>query len=371
MKTIILNSNIIWTITQFRKDLIKALKNKYTIICVADDDKFSDNSMAILDELDVKFIKVKVDRKGINPLKDIFYIYSLYKIYKKIKPDLIIHYTIKPNIYGSLVARILNIKSFAVISGLGSSFLKDNFLSKIIKKLYKFALQKSNKIFFLNNDDMKYFVDNNIVQKDQKLLLPGEGVDTDYYSCCNKDTNEKITFLMIARLLKDKGIYEYIETVKKVKSKNENVEFLLAGVLDSDNPTSIQARELQAWIDQGVIKYLGKTDDIREFLKLCDVIVLPSYREGLSRVLLEACSCEKFIITSDIAGCKELCEEGKNGFLCKPKDIDSLTKAFSLTISLDKKMFDQMSKKSREMVINTFSSEIVNNIYLKVIKETI
>jgi len=371
MKKIILTSNILWTITQFRKDLIKHLKNDYEIICIADDDEFSDASLDVINKLGVKFIKIKVDRKGMNPVRDIFYMYSLYKVYKNIKPDLVIHYTIKPNIYGSLVASMLKMKSFAVVSGLGSSLMQDNLLSKIIKFLYKVALRGSSKVLFLNQDDMDIFLTTKIIQQEKALLLPGEGVDINHYKLCEKVkiSENKITFLMIARLLKDKGIYEYIEAIKKIK--NDKVEFLLAGVLDKGNPTSIKEEELQGWIKDGIVRYLGKTDDIKEFLKLADVIVLPSYREGLSRVLLEACSCEKFIITSDIAGCKELCIDGENGYLCNPKDINSLFISLEKTIALGQEKLQQQGKIGRTLMIKSFSSEIVNNIYTKLIKETI
>ena len=369
MKKIILNSNILWTITQFRKDLITELKKNYEVICIADEDEFSDNSVEIMQMLSVQYIRIKLNRKGVNPFGDFFYFLELLKLYKRIKPDLVIHYTIKPNIYGSLAAKILKINSFAVVSGLGSTFIKDNFLTKIITTLYKVALSKTQKVLFLNQDDREIFLNLNIIKEKQSFVLPGEGVDTEYYHGCDtKNQDEpKIRFLMVARLLKDKGVYEYIEAIKNIKS--QNVEFLLAGVFDKDNPTSIQERELQKWIEEKTVTYLGKTDNIKEFFQYADVIVLPSYREGLSRVLLEACSCEKFIVASDIAGCKELCIDGYNGFLATPKDSASLTLALNKTINLTKSELLSKGKLGRELVVNHYSASIVNGIYKKLIEE--
>ena len=367
MKKIILNSNIIWTITQFRKDLIIELTKDYSVICIASKDEFSKKSLDIIEQLGVEFIEVNVDRKGINPFSDLKYLIQLFFLYKKIKPDLIIHYTIKPNIYGSIASGLLNIKSFSVISGLGSSFIKNNFLTKFIKKLYRFSLKSSNKVLFLNQDDMDIFLNHNLIRNDQSLLLPGEGVDIDYYKNCKY--NKKITFLMIGRLLKDKGIYEYIDAIKKLN--NKNIKFLLAGVLDSDNPTSIEKKELDSWVEKGIIDYLGTTDNIKDFFALANVIVLPSYREGLSRVLLEACSCEKFIITTNIAGCKELCTDNMNGFLCEPRNSESLKNSIEETISLGMDEIALRGKESRKIVEENYSNEIVNNIYRNLIKETI
>ena len=371
MKKIVINSNILWTITQFRKDLIIELKKRYKVICIADHDDFSGNSLNSIKSLGVEYIRLKVNRKGVNPFADFLYFIELLKLYKKIKPDLIIHYTIKPNIYGSIAAKVLKINSFAVVSGLGSTFIKNNVLTKIITLLYKIALSNTKKVLFLNEDDKKIFLELNIVKEKQSVVLPGEGIDIDFYKGClsNGSKNSDITFLMIARLLKDKGVYEYIEAIKNIKSLN--TRFLLAGVLDKDNPTSIKEEELQRWIDEKTITYLGKTDNIKEFFKYADVIVLPSYREGLSRVLLEACSCEKFIVTSDIAGCKELCIDGYNGFLCIPKDTTSLVHALKKTIDLPKNKVITKGKFGRELVINHYSSSIVNNIYKQLIEETL
>lgn len=369
MKTIVITSNVIWSITQFRTSLIRELHKQYNIICVADIDNFSENSLDILEQLKVRFIRIPINRKGVNPFGDLIYFLRLLLLYIKLKPDFVIHYSIKPNIYGSFVTRILKIQSFCVISGLGSSFIKDNLITKIIQFLYKNAFSSVQKVLFLNNDDKEVFLKSSFIQPQQAFVLPGEGVDIDFFTGCSRQTDTHLSFLLIARLLKDKGIYEYIEAIKAIK--NKNVMFLLAGAFDEQNPTSIKSSEVQKWVNDGLIKYLGKTDNIKEFYALADVVVLPSYREGLSMVLLEACSCEKFIITSDIAGCKELCQDNFNGFLCQPNDIMSLQKAIEKTIELRKDVIISRGKKGRELVVNRYSVQMVNQIYKKLIGQYI
>lgn len=370
LKKIILSTNVIWAMTQFRYDLIVELKQKYKVFCLADLDDFSEHSVNIINTLDVEFIRVPISRKSINVFKDLRYFFTILKIYFTLKPDVIIHYSIKPNIYGSIAAKVLKIPSFAVITGLGSSFIKNNFLTTIVKFMYSVALKNTHKAIFLNKDDLDFFVDEKIISEKISFLMPGEGVNVDYYKPCPKNPDGKISFLMVARLLKDKGIYEYIDAIKQL-GKKEHLQFFLAGMLDEQNPTSITQMELEEWIHQGLIQYLGKTDDIREFFKLCDVVVLPSYREGLSRVLLEANSCGKFIIATNIPGCKELCIDGKNGFLAMAYDSHSLKSAIEKTIELDYEDLNRMGGTGRLLIQENYSSTIINNLFLNLVEKAL
>lgn len=370
MKKIILSTNVIWAMTQFRYDLILELQKEYKVFCLADLDDFSENSLPLINKLEVEFIRVPISRKSINIFKDLRYFFTILRIYFMLKPDLIIHYSIKPNIYGSIAAKLLNIPSFAVITGLGSSFIKNNFLTTIVKLMYSVSLKNTYKVIFLNRDDLDFFLEQKIIPIKISFLMPGEGVNVDYYKPCTKKNNAKISFLMVARLLKDKGVYEYINAIKQLGNK-DGIEFLLAGMLDENNPTGITQEELKKWINEGLIQYLGKTDDIREFFKLCDVVVLPSYREGLSRVLLEANCCEKFIITTNIPGCKELCIDGKNGFLANAYDSYSLKSVIEKTIELDYDSLKHMGEYGRLLIQENYSSTIVNNLYLHLIKKVL
>ncbi len=362
---IIISANVIFTIANFRKELIKfLLQKKFEVICVASKDELLNNAEEILNTLGVKFIEINVSRKGMNPIEDLGYLFNLIKIYKKYKPKAVLHFTIKPNIYGTIACKLLNIPSINTINGLGSGIIKDNLLSKVLKFLYKFSLKYSHKILFQNSDDKFFFINNKIISEKKIGIVPGSGVDTKYFNN-SESNNEKLTFILIARLLKDKGIYEYIEAIKEIKKTNSNVVFLLAGQFDHDNPTSIKEEEIQSWQKEKYIEYIGKTDDIKEFFKLSDVVVLPSYREGLSRVLIEAASASKPIITTNVAGCKDVVVENKNGYLCDVKSVPSLKNCIEKMITVSNEEIRTMGFNSKKIAENKFDKKIVNEIYFK------
>lgn len=366
---ILISANVLFTIANFRKELIKFLVEKnYEVVCVASKDELSNNAEDILKRLGVKFIEIEINRKGLNPIVDLLYLFNLIKIYKKEKPKIVMHFTIKPNIYGTIACRILNIASINTINGLGSGIIKENFLSIILKLLYKTALNFSNKTFFQNEDDKEFFIKNKLVASSKVSIVPGSGVDTKLFKNISSNT-DKLTFILIARLLKDKGIYEYIEAIKNIKITNSTCEFLLAGQFDFDNPTAITQKEVQIWEKDKLIRFIGKTDDIRLFFKISDVLVLPSYREGLSRVLIEAASASKPIVTTNVAGCKDVVDDEVNGYLCKVKNVESLESSLRRIISLNEIQLNTMGKESMKIAQNRFDKDIVNSIYLKEIEK--
>ena len=367
MKKIAINSNILWTITNFRSDLIKDLqKNEYEVVLISSYDDFLDSTQIILKNLGVKFIPVRLSRKGLNPLNDISYLFQLIKIYKKEKPDIVLHYTIKPNIYGSIAGKLSKVKTISTVNGLGSGIIKNNILSKVLRILYKTAFKFPTKIYFQNKDDMQFFISKKIVDVKKTGYVPGSGININEFKLpVKKSTSEIKTFLFIGRILKDKGVIEYIDAIRDFKNESSyKAKFLLAGILDSNNPSGIKYEDVKGWENEGLIKYLGKTGNVKEFFKPADVIVLPSYREGLSRVLLEAASCGKPIITSNVPGCKEIVIDGESGFLCEPKDSKSLKDSFIKMLKLSDDSFEKFSKNAREIVINNYNIEIVNSIYL-------
>ncbi len=369
MKKIAISSNIIWTIANFRHDLIADLKAKgYDVLCISSPDEFSDISEKILHELGARHINVSLNRKGLNPLADFSYFSTLLKIYRNERPDVVLHFTIKPNIYGTLAAKIAGIPSINTVNGLGSAFIKGGLLASLLKQMYRFSFKFSHRILFQNRADMQYFITHHLANQKKCRYVPGSGIDTEYFSGCEKQTGTNITFLMIARLLKDKGIYEYIAACRQLKQKYSNVRCLLAGVLDKNNPTAVKQEELDIWIEEGVIEYLGKTDHIKEFFQETDIVVLPSYREGLSRVLLEGASCAKPIITTDVPGCRELVVEEESGFICRHADINSLQEAMEKMLNVGTRIVE-MGERGRHHIIEKFSKEKVNRVYAQVLKE--
>ncbi|MCD4756685.1 MAG: glycosyltransferase family 4 protein [Arcobacteraceae bacterium] len=369
-KKIIISANVFFTIVNFRKELIKFLIEKnYEVVCIASQDKLSLKSEHILNKLGVRFINIKISRKGLNPIEDLSYLFSLIKIYKREKADLIFHFTIKPNIYGTIAARIVGVNSINTINGFGSAIIKGGLLSKILKIFYKFSLKFSTKVFFQNKDDRNFFINNKLIEKNKVSIVPGSGVNIESFNNFKVD-NEKLTFLLVSRLLKDKGIYEYIEAIKIIQKRySTQYKFLLGGQFDSENPSAVTEKEVKEWENNNLISYIGQTDNIQDFFNLTNIIVLPSYREGLSRLLIEAASSYKPIITTNVPGCKEVVEDGHNGYLCEVKDVVSLVHCIEKFFRCTDKDLENFGKRSREIAKQKFDYKIVNEIYFKEIEK--
>ena len=368
MKKIAIVLNSSWQAYNFRLNLARALKEYgYKVVFIAPyDKKYSD---LLKNEFD--FYNIDIDPKGINPINDFKTMISLYKLYHNITPDLVLNFTIKPNIYSSLVAGILNIKAISNISGLGTIFIKQSIITKIAKLLYKVALGINSIVFFQNNDDKTLFIENNLVFKKKTDLLPGSGVDLNKFIPIEKEDDGVFRFLLIARLLKDKGILEFIDAIKMIKNKYYNVEFQILGAVGVANKTAISNEELSIWIDSGLVNYLGTTDNVQSIIAKADCVVLPSYREGTPRSLLEACAMKKPIITTDVVGCKEVVDDCVNGYLCEVKNAKDLASKMEMMINLPNKQRKKMGEAGRKKVINEFDENIVINKYLETIKEVL
>ena len=359
-KTVAIVINTSWNIFNFRIGLLKALEEEgYQIIAIAPKDKYSFK----LKEMGFKYYDIPINSKGTNPFEELKLLYAFYKLYKEIKPDIILHYTIKPNIYGSLAAKILGIPVIANISGLGTIFLNKHFSSKVGQVLYKIALTIPQKVFYQNRDDQELFIKNRLVTESRTDVLAGSGIDTEKFKPLdNKRESEVFRFLFIGRLIKDKGILEYVEAIRIILL-DFKVEFHILGDFYRGNPTAITEDELKMWVKEGIIHYLGMSDDVKSVIDRYDCIVLPSYREGLSRVLLESASMATPIITTDVAGCKEVVDDGINGYLCKVKDVTSLVKQMKKMILLNNDERRVMGLKGREKVKNEFDEKLVIEKY--------
>jgi len=367
MKKIVICSNTSWYLYNFRRGLINALfKKNYDIHLIAPKDEYSNR----LKDLGCKFYNVNINNKGTNPIEDTKLIYAYFKILKEISPHTLLTYTIKPNIYASFASKLLGIRTINVVAGLGTVFLDNKISSKIAKFLYKMAFI-DNKIVFENGDDYEEFIKRDIIEPSQAKVILGSGIDTNEFkpkSIRRKESNT-LKFLFIARLIKDKGIVEYIEAIREIKPKYPNVKFQVLGSFYFDNPSAISEEEFNSWIDEGLIEYLGYTDKVIDEIEKVDCIVLPSYREGLSRVLLEAGSMAKPIITTDVTGCKEVVDDGVNGYLVPVKDSKALALAMEKIINLTQKERIIMGIRGRLKVIKEFDDSIVISKYLSVIEE--
>ncbi len=360
--TVIITANTAWSIVNFRTNLINSLIHAgYRVIAVAPEDQYCAF-------IPCEYIPVKMNRRGKNPFEDILFFYKLRKTYKRLKPFAVLHFTSKVNIYGALASRKLGICCISNISGLGSAFIGGGFVALIQQTLYRLALRYADVVFFQNVDDAKYFYQKKLAYSRQSELLPGSGVDIKEYSPQQKNNSKSFVFLMITRLIRDKGIYEYVEAAKKTKDKYTNTEFRVVGFLDNSNPSAIKKEELDSWIKQGTILFIGRKEDVREEIASSDCVVLPSYREGTPRTLLEAASMARPIITTNVAGCRQVIDNGKTGFLCRVSDSDDLTDKMEKVMLLSEQARRDMGLAGREKMKREFDEEIVIKKYLEVLE---
>ena len=311
---------------------------------------------------------VRMDSRGINPIKDFGLIVELWSIYRKIKPDIILHYTIKPNVYGSLAASLLGIPTINNVCGLGTVFLKKNLLSAIAKLLYRWTFRFPKKVFFQNPDDRDLFISKKLVPLASADLLPGSGIDLERFVPGSFQRNPEFTFLLISRLITDKGILEYVEAVKKLKAKGLKARFQILGAKDPMHQRGIPLTVIDGWIKNKTIEYLGTTRDVQPFIQSADCIVLPSYREGTPHTLLEAASCAKPIIATDVPGCHQVVKDNYNGLLCRVKDAQDLANTMDRMAKMDDDTLRLFGANGRTKMEQEFNETLVINKYLETIQ---
>ena len=364
-KLIAFVSNSAWSVYNFRLDVIRYLiEHGFQVMVLAPDDEYS----SYLQESGCLFIPLDFNNKTENPVADLIFYRQLKTLYRQHRPDFIFHYVAKPNIYGSLAAAAIGIPSVAVITGLGYPFAKRNWLYRVVKQLYKKALRKTREVWFLNNEDAKIFINEHIVNIEKMKVLPGEGVDTDYFGAHHRNAkkeNEPFTFLMSTRLLKSKGISLYADAARILKKKNYSVRFELIGFFEQHHPDSISREELDRWQKEGLIHYGGFAKDVRPFLQRADCFVFPSfYNEGVPRCLMEAASMELPVITSNNRGCKEVVVNNTTGFLCHVHDPFDLADKMEKVINLPEEERSRLGRNGRALVIRKFNIKHVIDEYV-------
>jgi glycosyltransferase involved in cell wall biosynthesis len=353
--------NASWNIYNFRMGLIQNfLETGHEVYAIAPPDEYSE----LLVKAGCHYIPVDLDNKGSHPLKDLAYTVSLYKVYKTIKPDAILHYTIKPNIYGTIAASLLGLKAINNVSGLGTVFLRDNFTSKFAHFLYRLTFIFPEKVFFQNPDDRNLFIQRGLVKETITDVLPGSGINLQKFRPLPFQRNNTFTFLLIARLLYDKGIVEYIEAIQALKKRGIHAHFQLLGFKDMSS-SGIPEVLLNKWIASGLVEYLGITDNVTHFINLADCVVLPSYREGTPRTLLEAAALAKPLIATRVPGCTEIVEHGYNGFLCEMKNAADLARQMYKMAKLDDSTLQVMGEASRQKVEEKFNETLVIDKYME------
>jgi glycosyltransferase involved in cell wall biosynthesis len=363
----IIENNIIATNTIRKKLTTTLIKNGYHVTILT-----TGLSAELEQARQQGFNIVDVKASNQSPLEILNYIKNLYKALKKSNPDVCLTFTIRPAIWGNLVTRRLKIPTITNITGIGPLFDSNHFSYKFARKLYKFALKKTKRIFFQNNTDLQLFINKGFVNKQKIEKIPGSGVDYEYYKPM-PDIEKKagFSFIFISRLIRDKGIVEYVEAAKLLKQEFPSINFLVLGPLWTQNLKSniITQTELDLWIQEGAITYLGTAADIRPFIAAADCLVLPSYREGMSNVLLEASSMQKPCIASDTTGCNDIVEDDVTGFLSQVKNVADLSLQMKKMYNLSEEKRIEMGIAARKKIIKEFDKKIVIDAYLNAIKE--
>jgi len=358
--------NTSWNIWNFRAGLVRALQAAgHEVLAIAPPD---DYSARLETELGCRFVPVLMENKGTNPAQDAQLTRRFYKIYKREKPDVVLHYTIKPNIYGTLAARLAGVPSINNVSGLGTVFLIRNLVSRVALGLYRVAFRFPRKVFFQNADDRQLFIQHGLVRAGIAGLLPGSGVDTARFRpAAVFARNAPFVFLMVARVLYEKGIQEYFEAAQLVRQAVPGTRVQLLGALDEAGGVGVTRAVFEGWLEAGDIEYLGRSDDVVGHLHRADCVVLPSYREGTPKTLLEAAACGKPLVTTDVPGCRDTVQDGQNGYLCQVRSGPDLAAKMLQVLRMGPLELQQMGQASRALAEAKFDEKLVLAQYLQAV----
>jgi len=363
-------ANTSWSIYKFRLYLIERLLHEgFAVYVLAPRDAYTGKFEQLPG---LSYIELHhFHAKSLSPIHDYRLYRELFRHYRTLKPAIIFHYTVKANLYGTRAAARARIPSISVITGLGYTFAGEGWLQRVVRMGYRRTLRKSAEVWFLNEDDRQIFTSQHLVPSGKAFLLPGEGVDTTrFYPApyAPKTPSQTVTFLLIGRLIRHKGIDEFVQAAGSLKAQGLNVQCQILGFFDEKNPVAIPRSRVDEWVAEKIITYFGHTDDVRPYIQQADCIVLPSYREGLPLSLLEGASMCKALIATDTAGCRALIEEGVNGYLCREKDGADLAAKMAAYYNLAPAEKKQMGLDGRSRVLQRYTQETVAAIYLEKIK---
>jgi glycosyltransferase involved in cell wall biosynthesis len=363
-KTIVLSINTSWNLVNFRSNLIRRLQREgFAVVAVSP----ADGHEAALTALGVCHVPIAIDSKGLSPAGDLRLFRDYWRILRDLRPAAFLGWTIKPNIYGSLAARALGIPTLNNISGLGTAFIKVGPVTRVVWLLYRAALAHAATVFFQNPHDRDLFVGGRLVPAARTVLLPGSGIDLVDFVPVEIGDARPFTFLMVARLLRDKGVVEFADAARIVRAVRPDAVFQLLGSLDAQNRTALPRETVEAWQREGILEHLGETRDVRPYVARAGAVVLPSYREGMPRSLLEGAAMAKPLIATDVPGCTEIARAGDNALLCRPRDAASLAAAMLAMLDLPVKQRRAMGARSRRIAEDEFDSTIVEDRYLEAI----
>ena len=363
--TVLVSANSLWNISNFRAGLIRALSTQGFDVVVAAPVKAEEKKPTGIGA-DIR--DMPMQRSGMNPFADGLLLLRYAALIRQVGPFAFLGFTIKPNIYGSLAARLVGIPSIPNVSGLGTAFIRGGLLGRFVTTLYRVAFARTHVVLFQNPDDRDLFVSRKIIRPEQARLLPGSGIDLERFAPAAPLRPGPPTFLLISRLLADKGVREFVEAARMTRTKFPEARFQLLGGLDPDNTTAIAEPELAQWIEEGIVEYLGPTDDVRPFIADADAIVLPSYREGLPRSLLEGGAMARALIATDVPGCREIVKDGVSGLLCEVRNAASLADAMARFAAMDVDGRRKLGEAARRRVESEYDERLVIEAYVELLK---
>jgi glycosyltransferase involved in cell wall biosynthesis len=360
---VLLTGNSCFKIANFRAGLIKALQeNGHEVLVLAPFDDYHPKLVA----LGCTVHDLPMDRNGTAPLAEAALLWRMHAAFRRLRPDIVFGYTIKNNIYGGLSCRWQGIPFLPNVTGLGPAFNDRSILNRLVLVMYRLAFARARAVFFQNPDDREAFLKARLISDERTHVLPGSGVDLERFAAQPLPVADHvITFLLVSRLLWDKGIALFVDAAREVRERFPHARFLLLGPLDPASRSGIPIEQVEAWVAEGVIDYLGKADDVRPALAAADCVVLPSwYREGTPRILLEAAATGRPIITTDVPGCRDAVQAGYTGFLCVPRNQDSLVAAMESILAMSPTARSNMGQAARERAEANFDERLVINAYL-------
>lgn len=368
-RRLMISINSSWNFVNFRSGLVQAfVAQGYEVIAVAPRDEYSSR----LSELGCQFVPLDMDARGTSPVADGKLFVNYLRIMRRERPSAFLGFTPKPNIYGSLAARILGIPIINNIAGLGIAFSRRGWLQAVVQRLYRSALKRSAVVFFQNAEDSSLFRAGGLASPEQIHILPGSGVDLDRFAPIPKPEGTPFTFLLVARLLRTKGLLEYVEAARLLREEKPAARFLVAGIFDEAHRDGISRPAMDEWEREGAIEFLGSLDDVRPAIAQSDCLVLPTYYpEGTPRSILEAAAMARPIITTDVPGCREIVQDGVNGIICAPKDVSALAGAMRKLRDMAPSDREKMGRDARRRVAEHYDENIVIRAYLDAIDQAL
>ena len=361
MTTILMTANSSWYLANFRSGLIRAIQDRgFGVTVLAPHDEH----VARLRALGCQIIPLQMDNQGTSPLRDGRLFMTFRRRLRELQPRAVLSFTVKNNVYCGLAARSANIPFLPNVSGLGTAFIKETWLTAVVTTMSRAAFRPLPMVIFQNQDDRNLFIERGIVTAESCVRVPGSGVDLTHFAPIPLPGGEVTTFLLIARLLWDKGVGEFVEAARRLRAAGVPVRCQLLGFLDVKNRSAIDRETVDAWQAEGIIEYLGATDDVRPAIAAAHCVVLPSYyREGTPRSLLEASAMGRPVITTDAPGCRDVVDDGLTGYLCAPRDVTSLAKAMERFAMLPRESRTTMAAAARRKMELGFDEQIVIDTY--------